>query len=211
METVKIKLTQLEPNRGQVKGLPKNPRKVDEAAMKKLMDSIQQDPELLELRSLMVYEYAKGKYVVIGGNMRLEALRKMGFNDAPCVVVPSDTPVEKLRNYALKDNGSYGHWDFDLLELDWGIEEVQAAAIEFPSQDTSVDVSPDDFGDDFKLPDGEKGNVQVMSFSFVNEQAEFIKEQLKIAQYDNEDMFGNQNSNSNAIYSIVKQWADAKI
>ena len=81
--------------------------------------------------------------------------------------------------------------------------------------DESAGVSPDDYSDDFTLPDGDKSNVETVSFTLTSEQAELVKEQLKVCQqevgeFDDADTFGNSNKNGNAIYKIVKQWADAK-
>jgi hypothetical protein len=93
------------------------------------MNSILQDQELLELRALLVYPY-KGKYVTIGGNMRLKALRQLKFTEAPCIIIPPETPTRKLKNYIVKDNGSFGDWDIDALLADYNRRELEEWAID---------------------------------------------------------------------------------
>lgn len=136
MEIKRIKLTDLEQNRGQVKGLPSNPRQWGKGELDDLVKSIRETPELLEARGLIVWPYA-GKYVILGGNMRFSALREMNAVDAPCMVMPQDTPMEKLREIVIKDNGSFGSWDYDMLANewddlplgDWGIKGVPIAEL----------------------------------------------------------------------------------
>lgn len=105
MEIKRIRLTDLEQNRGQVEGLPSNPRQWGKGELDDLVKSIRETPELLEARGLIVWPYS-GKYIILGGNMRFSALREMNAVDAPCYVMPEDTPLEKLREIVIKDNGS---------------------------------------------------------------------------------------------------------
>lgn len=118
MEIKRIRLTDLELNRGQVEGLPSNPRQWGKGELDDLVKSIRETPELLEARGLIVWPYA-GKYVILGGNMRFSALREMNAVDAPCMVMPQDTPMEKLREIVIKDNGAFGSWDYDMLANEW--------------------------------------------------------------------------------------------
>lgn len=118
-----IKLTKIVENKGQIEGLPRNPRQIKDEKYKLLKKSIEDDPEMLELRELLVYPH-NGKFVVIGGNMRLKALRELGVSECPCKVIPAETPIEKLRAYTIKDNNSFGEYDFDLLGNDWEVDEL---------------------------------------------------------------------------------------
>ena len=118
MEIIKIRLTDLEQNKGQVAGLPSNPRQWGRGELDNLVKSIQETPELLEARGLIVWPYG-GKYIILGGNMRFSALREMNAVDAPCYVLPEDTPMEKLREFVIKDNGAFGSWDYDMLANEW--------------------------------------------------------------------------------------------
>lgn len=118
MEIIKIRLTDLEQNKGQVAGLPSNPRQWGRGELDNLVKSIRETPELLEARGLIVWPY-DGKYIILGGNMRFSALREMNAVDAPCYVLPEDTPMEKLREIVIKDNGAFGSWDYDMLANEW--------------------------------------------------------------------------------------------
>lgn len=118
-----IKLTKIVENKGQIEGLPRNPRQIKDEKYKLLKKSIEDDPEMLELRELLVYPH-NNKFVVIGGNMRLKVLRELGVSECPCKVIPAETPIEKLRAYTIKDNNSFGEYDFDLLGNDWEVDEL---------------------------------------------------------------------------------------
>lgn len=118
MESTRIKLSELEPNAGQVEGLPVNPRQWTKGDVSKLAKSLKETPELFEARPIIVYPHG-GKYVILGGNMRYEACRENKDEDAPCVIVAEDTPVQKLKEIVIKDNGTFGAWDYDALANEW--------------------------------------------------------------------------------------------
>lgn len=149
METRRIKLTDLVLNEGQVTGLPTNPRQWTRAELENLKKSLQETPELLEARGILVYPW-EGKYLVLGGNMRLSALKALKAKDAPCIVFPQDTPIDKLKEVVIKDNGSFGEWDYDLLAnewdslplADWGVPNWERDLGDSP---TSADAEDDDF------------------------------------------------------------------
>ena len=132
MITTNIPLSQLEPNRGQVEGLPKNPRILRDERFKALKKSIEDDPEMLELRELLVYPTEGGQYVVIGGNMRLRVLQDLKAETASCKVIPAETPVEKLKAYATKDNVGFGDWDWDALANEWDGEKLAEWGMDLP-------------------------------------------------------------------------------
>lgn len=150
MEIKRIRLTDLEQNKGQVEGLPSNPRQWGKGELDDLVKSIRETPELLEARGLIVWPYG-GKYIILGGNMRFSALREMNEVDAPCYVMPEDTPMEKLREIVIKDNGSFGSWDYDMLAnewddlplSDWGVPAWDTANLE--SVSAPKEVEEDDF------------------------------------------------------------------
>lgn len=123
-EIKNIKVTDLEINKGQIFGLPKNPRLIRDERYNALKHSIEEAPEMLGLRELLVYPY-EGKYIVIGGNMRLRACLDLGYAEIPCKVLPKETPVAKLREYVIKDNESFGQNDWDILANEWDSEELK--------------------------------------------------------------------------------------
>lgn len=128
-ETINIK--QLKNNRGQVKGLPANPRFIKNDKFIKLCKSIQEDPEMLNLREIVAFDN-NGELVVIMGNMRLRAMRELGIKEATVKILPSDTPIDKLKAFTLKDNSNYGEYDFDLLSKEWDLSLLDACDIEIP-------------------------------------------------------------------------------
>lgn len=132
-----IDIKRLELNKGQVEGLPKNPRFIRDERYKALVKSIEDAPEMLKLRELLVVEHGS-KFVVIGGNMRLRACKELGMETVPCKVLPADTPVAKLREYAIKDNNGFGEDDWDILANEWDAEELQDWGMELP-MDWDVD------------------------------------------------------------------------
>ena len=148
-----VKIDKLEPNQGQIPGLPTNPRKWEQEDIDRLAASIEETPELLAARPLIVI--ASGdSYVVLGGNMRLAALKKLKRKNAPCYILPDDTPVDKMKEIVIKDNGSFGSWDagalndeWDDLPLgkwgvpDWGTDD----AVEAGSSSHNSEVKEDDF------------------------------------------------------------------
>jgi len=130
MENIQeIKISKLEVNKGQVEGLPKNPRFIRDDRYKALVKSIKDAPEMLKLRELLVVEHGS-KFVVIGGNMRLRACKELGMETVPCKVLPADTPVAKLREYAIKDNNGFGEDDWDILANEWDAEELEDWGVE---------------------------------------------------------------------------------
>lgn len=158
MESRSINIESLEQNIGQVDGLPGNPRQWTRTDLDKLKRSIEETPELLEARGLIVYPY-DDQYIVIGGNMRLAALREMGAKDAPCIVLPEDTTIDKLKELVIKDNGAFGQNDWDALAnewsdlplADWGISAWNTETEEAQEEQ---EVKEDDF-------DEEKENIIV--------------------------------------------------
>ena len=149
METRRIKLTDLVLNEGQIAGLPTNPRQWTKTELNKLKKSLQETPELLEARGILVYPW-EGKYLVLGGNMRLSALKALKAKDAPCIVFPEDTPIDKLKEVVIKDNGSFGAWDFDQLANEWGdLPLVDWGVPAWETERADAALSEDAVDDDF--------------------------------------------------------------
>lgn len=134
MKSENIKISKLRHNEGQIEGLPKNPRFIRDNRFEKLVKSIKDDPEMLDLRELIVIPFNQ-TFLVIGGNMRLRAMRELNFTEAPCKVLPEDTAVEKLRAYTIKDNVGYGEDNWDDLANEWDTEELEDWGVEFPVYD----------------------------------------------------------------------------
>lgn len=97
-----IPLDQLDPNTGQIPDVPRNPRKWTRRELENLALSMEDTPELTEARGCLVYPL-NGRFVVIGGNMRLAAARAhLDWTEIMCAVYPEDTPADRLRKIAQK-------------------------------------------------------------------------------------------------------------
>lgn len=130
-EFKQIDISLLENNEGQLPDVPKNPRWIKDEEYATLKKSLLASPEFLEYKPLMVYKLTNGKYVTICGNMRLRVsneLLKGGhteFASLPCFVLNADTPIQKIKEYAIKDNVQAGNWDWDeLANGDWEVDEL---------------------------------------------------------------------------------------
>ena len=117
IETKKVKLSQIKLN-------PDNPRRISEKGMERLVKSLAEFPEMMDIREIVVDE----NLMVLGGNMRTLALRKAGAKECVAKVVTGLTPEQK-RRFVISDNGSWGEWDMDLLSswddlplVDWGVD-----------------------------------------------------------------------------------------
>ena len=129
MERKEIEVSLITPNKGQVPGLPRNPRLVKKERYETTKRSIEECPEMLDLREVIVVEYMEGKYVAVCGNLRLRACKELGYKTVPCKVLPGDTPPKKLREYAAKDNINYGE---DLRPLDNFEQSVDEGIFSLP-------------------------------------------------------------------------------
>lgn len=131
METKEIEIRLLRTNSGQIEGLPKNPRKISKENLEKLKKSVQDAPEMLQLRELIVVENGD-EFVVIAGNQRLEAAKAVGMKSVPCKVLPADTDPAKLREYAIKDNLPFGEDDWEVIASDWDTSELEEWGMNVP-------------------------------------------------------------------------------
>lgn len=157
MQAKTIKLSELHLNTGQIKDVPKNPRFIKDERYEALKKSIEDDPEMLQLRELVAYDN-NGELVVILGNMRYRAMKELGYKDAPVKVLPAETDAKKLRAYIQKDNIAFGQNDWDLLGNEWDIEELQDFGLECDfltdldidkgNENTMDNVQEDDFDQD---------------------------------------------------------------
>lgn len=129
METKEININLIAPNEGQIKGLPSNPRKISRKRLDALKRSIINAPEMLKLRELLVFPQ-DGRFIVIGGNMRYKACKALKFQKLPCKVLPSDTSVEKLKEYTIKDNIGFGDDDKGKLKAEWDLPTLQGWGVD---------------------------------------------------------------------------------
>lgn len=135
-----LPLAKIELNEGQLPGLPANPRQIKQDKFDKLKKNIADYPEMLEWRSLLVYPLDSGNYIIIGGNMRYRAMKELGHTEAPAVIIPKETPVEKLQAYTILDNNGFGQWDWDALANEWPEELLGDWGLDVFDRPTEMDI-----------------------------------------------------------------------
>ena len=143
--------------------------------------------------------------IIVEGHGRLLAAKKLGMDKVPCIRL-DDLTDKQRREYAILHNktAELSSWDFDLLAEDIGELDFSGFDIDWGI------VSPDDYGESFELPDGDKSEICQMTFTLHERQAELIKEAIKKVKDDVTETFGNTNSNGNALYEVVKEWAEQR-
>lgn len=185
---------------GQLKPYAKNARKHEEYDVGQIAESIERygfnDP---------IGIWGKDN-IIVEGHGRLLAAKKLGMDKVPCIRL-DDLTDEQRREYAIMHNktAELSSWDFDLLAEDIGELDFSGFDIDWGI------VSPDDYGESFELPDGDKSEICQMTFTLHERQAELIKEAIKEVKDDITETFGNTNSNGNALYEVVKEWAEQRI
>jgi len=191
-------------NINEIKPNPNNPRIIKDDKFKKLVKSIQDFPQMLELRPIVIDE----NNIVLGGNMRLKACIEAGLKDVPVKQAKKLTEEQK-KEFIVKDNVGYGEWDWSDLANNWETEELEEWGLDIIGFS-----NVDDLGEGFTLPDGDKSPFQQMTFTLADEQATQLKnaiEEIKrTEEYKYVETMGNENSNGNALYLIIMQWAEQK-
>lgn len=139
MEKKRIEINELVQNKGQVEGVPKNPRQWKQADLDRLKASMNETPELAEARGCIVYPLGK-KYVILGGNMRYAAAKALGWKEMDCIVLPIETSAQKLREIVIKDNSNYGKWDFDMLANEWDDGRLEAWGVDVTWEDRGLEL-----------------------------------------------------------------------
>ena len=105
---------------------PNNPRSIRKDKLDKLVESLKQFPEMLEARPIVVDKDG----VVLGGNMRLKAAQLAGLQEVPIFV--REWNPEKDEQFVIKDNVSFGEWDWDVLANEWEVDELQDWGMDLP-------------------------------------------------------------------------------
>lgn len=133
MET--IETSRLKPN-------PNNPREIEQVKLEQLMQSIVNFPEMLRIRPLVVNDQLE----VLGGNMRLKAMQKLGIKEATIIRANELTPAQQ-KEFIIKDNTTAGKWDFDVLANEFDIAELAEWGMEIDdllNDEPITDIDPDD-------------------------------------------------------------------
>jgi DNA modification methylase len=132
---------------------PSNPRIIKDDKFKKLVKSIQEFPQMLELRPIVV----DANMVVLGGNMRLKACKAAGLKEVPIVIADSLTE-EQQAEFIIKDNVGFGEWDWDLLANEWDEQLLQEWGLDLPFDNTPVLEAEED---DYEAPSEIKTDIVI--------------------------------------------------
>ena len=198
MKVDKVKISEVKTN-------PKNPRLIKDDKFKKLVKSIQDFPQMLELRPIVVDE----NNIVLGGNMRLKACKEAGLKEV-FIVRAENLTEEQKDEFIVKDNVGFGEWDWDSLANEWDAEKLDEWGLDL----IGFDLNANELGTEFSLPDGDKAPFQQMTFTLADEQAEQIKNAIsdikETEEYKYAETMGNENTNGNALYLIIMQWAEQR-
>lgn len=145
--------------------------------------------------------------IIIEGHGRLMALKELGYKEVP-VIRLDDLTDDQRKAYTLVHNKLTMNTDFDIEKLD-----LELSQLNFDMQDFGFDdfnLNEEDFGTDFELPEGDKNEICQITFTLHEKQKELIEYAMNQVKDDIEETFGNNNSNGNAIYEVVRQWAEQK-
>lgn len=112
---------------GEIKANPNNPRIVKDDKFKKLVNSIKEFPEMLSIRPIVVND----DMVVLGGNMRLKAIKEAGIKEVPIIKASSLTD-EQQKEFIIKDNLGYGEWDWDMIANEWDEQILDHWGLDIP-------------------------------------------------------------------------------
>lgn len=178
-EIVKVPISKVKPN-------PKNPRVIKDDKFQKLVKSITEFPGMLEKRPLVVTSDVDGKYVVLGGNMRLKAAKEVGIKQIE-IITADDWTEEQKAEFLIKDNVSFGEWDWSAISSDWDNELLVDWGLDVPQFAPEVDYS---------ILDDEEMNDQL------NEMSAGVKKAIQI-EFEAEHY--------EEAYELVKFWREKEL
>jgi ParB-like chromosome segregation protein Spo0J len=139
-----MKVSDIKPN-------PANPRIIKDNKFKQLVKSLQDFPEMMEKRPLVCVTDVDKKIFPLGGNMRYRAILELGYKDIPdsWIIMADDWTEEKRREFVIKDNLSFGEWEYDELANEWDAGQLEEWGLDVPEL-KAIDESEE--GDEIKIP-----------------------------------------------------------
>ena len=169
---MKVKISEIKAN-------SKNPRVIKDDKFRKLVQSIREFPEMLEKRPLVCFTDVDGKYVVLGGNMRLKASIEVGLKELP-IVLADDWTQEQRDEFLIKDNVGFGEWDWDQLANEWDADKLTDWGMDVWKSEPDIDYSildDDDISE--QLEDMTNGVKKAIQIEFEAEHYESAYELIK--------------------------------
>jgi ParB-like chromosome segregation protein Spo0J len=144
----------------EVKSNPNNPRVIKDEKFKSLVKSIQDFPEMAEIRPIVV----NADMIILGGNMRFKAMKEAGWKEVPVIIADHLTP-EQEREFIIKDNTSGGDWDWEMLAMDWDADKLEEWGLDLPKFAEQPDYSildEEDVSDQLAdMTNGVKKSIQI--------------------------------------------------
>ena len=187
----KINVSLLKPNKD-------NPRTIKKDQLEKLKKSIKAFPRMLELRPIIVDD----NLVVLGGNMRLRALKELGIEEVPYIKA-EDLTEEQKQEFIIKDNVNYGDWNWETLSLEWDLNSIGDWGLDIPSWLNDDDEEPT-FDEDINskyLDTYVNAKIKQIVLFLSAEQYEDTLEKLEGIMEDND-----LESNTEAILFLIKYY-----
>jgi hypothetical protein len=154
-----------------IKPNPNNPRIIKDDKFKKLVQSIKDFPQMLELRPIIIDE----NNIVLGGNMRLKACQELGIKDVPTIYA-KDLTEEQKKEFIIKDNVGFGEWNWDDLANDWDSEQLTAWGLDVWQQAPEVDYSEKNKELDLNDFEDQKYTIKL---EFTEDDYNLVKERLQ--------------------------------
>jgi DNA modification methylase len=139
MKTKTVKISDIKTN-------PNNPRLIKDDKFKKLVKSIQEFPQMLEIRPIVVNQ----DMIVLGGNMRLKACKEAGLKEIP-IIYADDLTEDQQRQFIIKDNVGFGEWDWEMIANEWDAEQLDEWGLDVPDFTPNEILEAEE--DDYQIPD----------------------------------------------------------
>ena len=146
MKSKTVKITEVKVN-------PNNPRLIKDDKFKKLVRSIKDFPEMLNIRPIVV----NSDMIVLGGNMRLKACKEAGLKEVP-IIIADNLTEEQQREFLIKDNTSGGEWDWEMIANEWDAEQLGDWGLDVWQSEEDVNLD-DFFEEDISEPKEEKQKI----------------------------------------------------
>jgi hypothetical protein len=169
MKIEKVKISEVKSN-------PNNPRVIKDDKFKKLVQSVKEFPQMLEIRPIVVND----EMIVLGGNMRLKACIEAGLKEVSIIKASELTP-EQQNEFIIKDNVGFGEWNWDDLANGWDDEKLVEWGLDVPSFASEVDYSILDNDDvSSQLADMTNGVKKAIQIEF---EAEYYEEACELVKF----------------------------
>ena len=177
MKSITVKISEVKSN-------PNNPRIIKDDKFEKLVKSIKEFPEMLNIRPIVV----NTDMVVLGGNMRLKACKEAGLKEV-AIIKAEDLTEEQQKQFIIKDNVGFGEWDWEMLSNQWDSEELEEWGLSIPNFNSNVNL--DDFFEEGPIEsvDGKKKIV-----------LEYVEEEYNLV---NSELLKHGKTHEDAVYKLL--------